>query len=244
MSVDPADDCTFWYVNEYLPANGTFNWNTRIGSFKFSGCGATGPSVSASPSTVSAGGRVTVSWSGVSNATNRDWIGLYHPGDPDGSFISWVYDDSCTTTGGTSSLASGSCSFTMPMAAGTYELRLFSNDGFTRLASSNQVTVTGGASITVTPSSVAGGGSVTVSWSGVPNPTTQDWVGLYHPGDPNGSFIDWFWDSSCTQTVGSNALSSGSCTYKMPTVAGTYRFRLFRNNGFMLLAKSGSVSVG
>ena len=23
MSVDPADDCTFWYTNEYLAANGT-----------------------------------------------------------------------------------------------------------------------------------------------------------------------------------------------------------------------------
>ena len=40
MSVDPADNCTFWYVNEYLPANGSFNWQTRIGSFKFPSCGA------------------------------------------------------------------------------------------------------------------------------------------------------------------------------------------------------------
>ncbi|HEY3127805.1 MAG TPA: PKD domain-containing protein [Candidatus Limnocylindria bacterium] len=38
MSVDPADDCTFWYTNEYLKASGSFNWSTRIGSFKFPGC--------------------------------------------------------------------------------------------------------------------------------------------------------------------------------------------------------------
>jgi hypothetical protein len=38
MSVDPSDDCTFWYANEYLPANGSFNWHTRIGSFKFPSC--------------------------------------------------------------------------------------------------------------------------------------------------------------------------------------------------------------
>jgi hypothetical protein len=36
MSVDPADDRTFWFTSEYLSANGTFNWRTRIGSFKFS----------------------------------------------------------------------------------------------------------------------------------------------------------------------------------------------------------------
>jgi hypothetical protein len=38
MTVDPVDDCTFWYTNEYLPANGSFNWSTRIASFKFPGC--------------------------------------------------------------------------------------------------------------------------------------------------------------------------------------------------------------
>jgi hypothetical protein len=43
MSVDPSDDCTFWYTNQYLKANGSFNWSTRIGSFKFAGCTATTP---------------------------------------------------------------------------------------------------------------------------------------------------------------------------------------------------------
>jgi hypothetical protein len=38
MSIDPADDCTFWYTNEYLAASGTFNWHTRISSFKLPGC--------------------------------------------------------------------------------------------------------------------------------------------------------------------------------------------------------------
>ena len=39
MTVDPVDDCTFWYTQEYIKANGTFNWNTRIANFKFSNCG-------------------------------------------------------------------------------------------------------------------------------------------------------------------------------------------------------------
>ena len=38
MAVDPVDGCTFWYTNEYLKANGTFNWSTWIGSFKFASC--------------------------------------------------------------------------------------------------------------------------------------------------------------------------------------------------------------
>ena len=38
MQVDPIDDCTFWHTSEYLAANGTFNWRTKIASFKFPNC--------------------------------------------------------------------------------------------------------------------------------------------------------------------------------------------------------------
>ena len=38
LSVDPIDDCTMWYTNEYLATNGTWNWHTRINSFKLAGC--------------------------------------------------------------------------------------------------------------------------------------------------------------------------------------------------------------
>lgn len=38
MTVDPVDDCTFWFTTEYLKENGSFNWSTRIASFKFPAC--------------------------------------------------------------------------------------------------------------------------------------------------------------------------------------------------------------
>jgi hypothetical protein len=38
MSIDPVDDCTFWYTNEYLKSSGTFNWSTWIAKFKFPSC--------------------------------------------------------------------------------------------------------------------------------------------------------------------------------------------------------------
>jgi hypothetical protein len=55
MSIDPVDDCTFWYTTEYIPVNGSFNWKTRIGSFKYPGCGGTPTpdfSLSTTPSSV------------------------------------------------------------------------------------------------------------------------------------------------------------------------------------------------
>lgn len=38
MSVDPSDDCTFYYTTEYYAANGS-DWQTRIGYFKYPSCG-------------------------------------------------------------------------------------------------------------------------------------------------------------------------------------------------------------
>jgi hypothetical protein len=43
LTVDPNDDCTFWYTQEYAPTNPLpslidVNWHTRIGSFKFPQC--------------------------------------------------------------------------------------------------------------------------------------------------------------------------------------------------------------
>ena len=42
LNVDPVDDCTFWYVNEYYTLAGqlssTAGWQTRIASFKLPGC--------------------------------------------------------------------------------------------------------------------------------------------------------------------------------------------------------------
>jgi len=42
ITIDPVDDCTFWYVNEYYTLAGqissTAGWQTRIASFKLPGC--------------------------------------------------------------------------------------------------------------------------------------------------------------------------------------------------------------
>ena len=42
MAIDPTDDCTFWYTQEYYRTTGSFNWSTRIAAFKFDSCKAHG----------------------------------------------------------------------------------------------------------------------------------------------------------------------------------------------------------
>jgi hypothetical protein len=86
MQVDPVDDCTFWYTQEYMKTTGTFNWNTRIASFKFPGCGSTSTpdyTVSASPNslTITQGGNGTstitvTSLNGFNSATTLSATGL------------------------------------------------------------------------------------------------------------------------------------------------------------------------
>jgi hypothetical protein len=38
MTVDPVNDCNFWYTQEYIAATGAFDWRTRIAAFRFGNC--------------------------------------------------------------------------------------------------------------------------------------------------------------------------------------------------------------
>ena len=38
LNVDPRDDCTFYYINEYYAITELAAWQTRIGAFKFPNC--------------------------------------------------------------------------------------------------------------------------------------------------------------------------------------------------------------
>ncbi len=68
MAVDPTDDCTFWYTQEYYASTTNAGWRTRIGSFKFPSCGSTAVSGAdlaltngGSPNPVLVGGTLTYS---------------------------------------------------------------------------------------------------------------------------------------------------------------------------------------
>jgi hypothetical protein len=55
MQIDPSDDCTFWYTQEYQAVNASANWSTRIGSFKFDSCDDTSTKTSTTTSLSSSG---------------------------------------------------------------------------------------------------------------------------------------------------------------------------------------------
>ncbi|MDQ2806499.1 MAG: hypothetical protein M3Z04_06220, partial [Chloroflexota bacterium] len=47
MTVDPTDDCTFWFVSEYVPVTSGAGWRMHVGSFKFPSCGGGTPTPTA-----------------------------------------------------------------------------------------------------------------------------------------------------------------------------------------------------
>jgi hypothetical protein len=63
MRIDPADDCTFWYTQEYEATTQSASWNTRIASFRFASCGGaltpTTTALAASPNPSNDGQSVT-----------------------------------------------------------------------------------------------------------------------------------------------------------------------------------------
>ncbi|MGH9365010.1 MAG: carboxypeptidase regulatory-like domain-containing protein, partial [Thermoanaerobaculia bacterium] len=80
MNIDPVDDCTFWYTQEYIGQSGSGQpWQTRIGSFKFPSC-TTGPrgTLTGTVTDASNGNPIAgASVSAGSSGTNTNASGVY-----------------------------------------------------------------------------------------------------------------------------------------------------------------------
>jgi hypothetical protein len=121
MSVDPVDDCTYWYTTEFYEtqaqgSNQPGIWQTRIGSFKFPSCVPIHPVITC-PADVAVNmdpgecGAV-VDFTGAHAATatgNPDPVITYSP--PSGSFLPGGM--TTVTATATNMFGSASCTFTV-----------------------------------------------------------------------------------------------------------------------------------
>jgi Abnormal spindle-like microcephaly-assoc'd, ASPM-SPD-2-Hydin len=71
LTIDPVDDCTFWFTEEYLPQDGELNWNTAIGTFTFPGCNSSpgSPVVNLTPTSLMWGKIAVGTTSGTKSVT-------------------------------------------------------------------------------------------------------------------------------------------------------------------------------
>ncbi|MEN9361934.1 MAG: hypothetical protein RL095_3469 [Verrucomicrobiota bacterium] len=176
----------------------------------------TGPTLSCA--NVATGANIVANYSGIASPAAKDWIGIYAAGAGNGSYLLWKY---------TAGAASGSITFSSPtLAAGSYQARLFANDGYTLLASAN-FTITAppsGPAISATVS----GSNITGSYSGIAAPTSSDWIGLYRSGAANDDYLDYKY---------TNGTGSGSVNFSaLGLSSGTYQIRVFANDGYTQLA--------
>jgi subtilase family protein len=96
-----------------------------------------------SAQTVTGGATVTVTVAnGPANAT--DWVGLFSQGAADSHSVSWQYLNGTSTPPG-AGLSNATLTFTVPPTGGPFEFRFFTNDSFTRLATSSGVTIASAA---------------------------------------------------------------------------------------------------
>jgi len=80
LTVDPSDDCTFYYTQQYQPMDGTDNWSTQIESFTLAGCtpSAMADAAMTSPAQGSTlpGSSATFTWSAGNGPTGYQlWVG-------------------------------------------------------------------------------------------------------------------------------------------------------------------------
>lgn len=89
--------------------------------------------------------------------------------------------------------------------------------------------------VSAAPAAVQPGQPVTVTYSGAPGHKT-DWIGIYPVAAPNDrSWLSWQY----TEGKG-----SGTMTFPAPDRPGRYNFRLFKQDGYEVLAVSNIVEVG
>lgn len=262
MTVDPVNDCTFWYTNEYLKRTGTFNWSTRIASFTFPGCGSTITndfSISANPTSLSlvqnTGGTSTISTAVAAGSTGT--VSLAVSGVPSGANAS--VSPTSVTAGNSSTLTINAGT----AAPGNYTVTVTGTEGSVTRSTTVALTVTATPppvndfSISAGPTSLVlapgGNGTSTISTLATSGSGT---VALTVSGAPSGGSADVSPTSvsaggSSTLTVHAGTAAPGSYTV---TVTGTEGSKTHSttvdltvsapvSNDFSISANPGDVSV-
>jgi hypothetical protein len=195
-----------------------------------------------------AGGSTLTTQVAVSGATFAgDWVGLYRVGGPIGQVYEWKYLNGTQTRPGTGT-ANATVSFSMPMPAGNYEIRFYSNDSSTLIGTSSQLVSQQTGTIEVNGmvppagvSTVPGANlavEVTISGSTFP----ADWIGLYTVGGGVGQHHAWMYLNG-TQVLPLSGTSSANLNFTVPSTAGPFELRLYSNGTSTVIATSSTITT-
>jgi hypothetical protein len=132
LRIDPSDDTTFWYTNEYYTKNGmffNFNWSTAIASFTVGGSSSTPDfSLAVSPSSLTvkrgSNGSTTVTVTAINSSSS---VNLSVSGLPRGTSASFTPNPVNATTNGAASTLKISAN--RNASIGTFVVTVSGNNG-------------------------------------------------------------------------------------------------------------------
>jgi nitrous oxidase accessory protein len=189
------------------------------------------PTIIAAPPSLNTCELINVSYAAAPGYEN-DWIAMFKSGSPEESYITRRY-----LNGNENGIVTLEAS-----DPGSYDFRMFENDSYTQLATSNSVEVKAykGRKVIASPSHVAPGGIVTVTYWGAPSSGTGI-IGLYGVNRP---------DKFALEKRGLGSKNCGRMTWRLPG-PGRYDFRMFYSDitsvgqgAYQILGQSNVVTVG
>ncbi len=219
MTIDPTDDCTFWFTEEYEKATSAFSWSTAIGTFTFPGCAGTPNfSLNAVPNTVT----VTQGNSGTSTISVVPFSGftgsvtLSASGLPTG--VTAGYNPNPTTSSSTLTLTASATA-----ATGTVTATITGVSGTLTQTTTLQLTVnSNGPVVTLMPTSQTWG-TIVLGVTSPPKSVTVSNTGTVTLNISSVSTSGDFAQTASSKPCGSTLAAGKNCLIKLaftPTQLG------------------------
>jgi hypothetical protein len=202
LNIDPADDCTFWYTNEYLKADGNWNWSTYINSFKFNSC--KGYQVTGTtPAPVNPGQSASIPLNVNPTGGFSGTVNLTASGYPAG--VTPSFDHSSVSPPGSATLTIPTTTST---PAGTYNVVVTGTSGVISQSAQILMVVNGGLQVSLTPAAGLAFPHQVVGTTSSSQPIT---VNVSGNSSMSVNGISTTGDFAQTNTCGTGVPSGGNC---------------------------------
>lgn len=155
----------------------------------------------------------------------KAWVGIFRADDPDNNPISFSY---------LRDLQNNTFSVNAPKQVGKYQFRVFKEKGDSPVYKGDIIKVVQyNPTFILSATTVKPNQTLTVTYSDEPK-LTDAWIGFYRADDPDEKFISF---------IELKHLENRTYSVTAPSEKGIFNFRIFLDNGYIMVGKSENVTV-